>query len=145
MSKKIFLTILTILFIICCYSVTFATNMMNDTKNTVMKAGNSIGNSIVKAKDSVVGGAKNLTNDVEKMGTGAIDTAKDTTYSAIDGGSMMQTTQYDATRTSADSNLLGMDSMAWSWIIMSIVGIVIVALVWYYGAQYEHRDYHSNE
>ena len=54
MSKKIFLTILTILFIICCYSVTFAANMMNDTKNTVMKAGNSIGNSIVKAKDSVV-------------------------------------------------------------------------------------------
>ena len=114
MSKKIFLTLLTILFIINCYSVTFATNMMNDTKNTVMKAGNSIGNSIVKAKDSVVGGAKNLTNDVEKMGTGAIDTAKDTTYSAIDGGSM-QTTQYDAVRTSADSNLLGMDSTAWSY------------------------------
>lgn len=144
MSKKIFLTLLTILFIISCYSVTFATNMMNDTKNTVMKAGNSIGNSIVKAKDSVVGGAKNLTNDVEKTGTGAIDTAKDTTYSAIDRGSM-QTTQYDAVRTSADSNLLGMDSTAWSWIIMSIVGIVIVALVWYYGAQYEHRNYHSNE
>lgn len=144
MSKKIFLTLLTILFIISCYSVTFATNMINDTKNTVMKAGNSIGNSIVKAKDSVVGGAKNLTNDVEKMGTGAIDTAKDTTYSAIDRGSM-QTTQYDAVRTSADSNLLGMDSTAWSWIIMSIVGIVIVALVWYYGAQYEHRNYHSNE
>lgn len=144
MSKKIFLTLLTILFIISCYSVTFATNMMNDTKNTVMKAGNSIGNSIVKAKDSVVGGAKNLTNDVEKTGTGAIDTAKDTTYSAIDGG-RMQTTQYDAVRTSADSNLLGMASTAWSWIIMSIVGIVIVALVWYYGAQYEHRNYHSNE
>lgn len=144
MSKKIFLAILTVLFITCCYSVTFASNMMNNAKNTVMNAGNSIGNSIVKAKDSVVGGAKNLTNDVEKAGTSTMSGAKDTTYSTIDSGSM-QTTQYDATRTSANSNLLGMDSMTWSWIIMSIVGIVIVALVWYYGAQYEHRDYHSNE
>lgn len=48
---------------------------------------------------------------------------------------------YTATRTSAENNAMGLSSTAWTWLILGIVGIVIVALVWYYGAQYEHRNY----
>lgn len=48
---------------------------------------------------------------------------------------------YTATRTATSNNVMGLSSTAWTWLILGIVGIVIVALVWYYGAQYEHRNY----
>ena len=41
---------------------------------------------------------------------------------------------YSATRTSTTGNA-GMTNSAWVWLIIGIVGIMIVALVWYYVAQ----------
>ena len=51
------------------------------------------------------------------------------------------TSDYNATKTSTNSNLMGMSSQSWTWLILGIVGVVIVGLVWYYGAQYEHSNY----
>ena len=48
---------------------------------------------------------------------------------------------YTATRTATATNgtLLGMNSTAWTWLILGIATIAIVALVWYYGKQYDNN------
>ena len=35
------------------------------------------------------------------------------------------------------------DTMS-TWLIMGLVGAVIIGLIWYYGAQYEHRNYDND-
>ena len=43
---------------------------------------------------------------------------------------------YTATRTATtNQTFMGMSSTAWTWLIIGIAGIAIVALVWYYGSQ----------
>ena len=109
MNKKILITLsifCLLIMTICSYS--FATNDgMNNAKNAVMNAGNTVGTV-----------------------TGTLDNGR---------------SDYTATRTATtNDNLFGMSNTAWTWLILGIVGIVIVALVWYYGAQYEHRNYDND-
>ena len=49
---------------------------------------------------------------------------------------------YTVTRTSADNTMMGMNSTAWTWIIIGIAAIGIIAIVWYYTSQTNsnHRD-----
>ena len=45
---------------------------------------------------------------------------------------------YSATRTStggAEATFMGMNSTVWTWLIIGIAAIAIVALVWYYSSQ----------
>ena len=52
-----------------------------------------------------------------------------------------QGTNYTATRTAADEGtLLGMNATAWTWLIIGMVGIAIIALVWYYSMQHDTID-----
>ena len=56
------------------------------------------------------------------------------------------TTRAATTRmgTTTSDTFLGMNATAWGWFIMAVVGIVTVALVWYYGKEretsYNHDD-----
>ena len=50
---------------------------------------------------------------------------------------------YDATRTSADNTAMGMNSTAWTWLILGIAAVAIIALVWYYSMQL-NNDRHNN-
>ena len=47
---------------------------------------------------------------------------------------------YTATRTSADNTFMGMNSTAWTWLILGIAAIAIIALVWYYSSQLNNND-----
>ena len=154
MNKKLFLTfILVSLFIISLCSYTFAANngSMDSAKNSVMNVGNSIGNAAVQAKNAVVGGAKDVANGAATIGNDAMNMGKDAVNGATDGVDSAtrtlndgETSDYTATRTStANDNFLGMSTGAWTWLILGIVGIIIVALVWFYGSQYEHRNYNE--
>ncbi len=154
MNKKIFLTLLVVsLFIIslCSYSYA-ANNAMNTAKNAVMDVGNSIGGAAVTAKNAIVDGAKDIKNGATTLGNDTMNTADnigndarntvDDTVGVLDNGD----TNYTATRTATgNDNLFGMSNMAWTWLILGIVGIIIVGLVWYYGSQYEHRNYNNNQ
>ena len=153
MSKRMFSTILIVtLFIISLCSYSFAaSDTMNQAKDAVMNAGNSIGSAAVTAKNAVVDGAKDITNGASTVGKDAVNTTEDAgrdgmnvlgdTASVLDDGDR----DYTATRTATgDSNLLGMSTTTWTWLILGIVGIIIVALVWYYGSQYEHRNYNND-
>ena len=133
MNKKMFSIILILsLFLISICSFSFAaTEALNSTKNAVMNVGNAIGN-----------GVKDVANGAANLGKDAVNTTQ-AAGNSIAGATSMNNDgmDYTATRTSADNTVLGLSSTAWTWLILGIVGIVIVALVWYYGAQYEHKNY----
>lgn len=133
MNKKMFSIILIFsLFLISICSLSFAaTEALNSTKNAVMNVGNAIGN-----------GVKGVANGAANLGKDAMNTTQSAGNSIVGATSMNNDgMDYTATRTSSTSNAMGLSSTAWTWLILGIVGIVIVALVWYYGAQYEHKNY----
>ena len=50
---------------------------------------------------------------------------------------------YDATRTSTDTDLMNgttMDGTTWVWIILAVVGVVILATIWVYAMQNTGND-----
>lgn len=138
MKNKILIS--TLLFSICIVflcSYSFATGMMQSAGNTVMNAGNAIGNAAVRTRDTIVGGTQNLATDVmdgvDGM-TGDVSATYDTTND-----------DYTAQRTAtANTGLFGMSDTMSTWLIMGIVGAIIVGLIWYYSAQYEHRNYNND-
>ena len=149
MNKKIFLTvILSLLLVLTLYTASFASNVMNSAKNAVTNAGNAVGGAIVTGKNAVVDGAKSLTNGTVSMGTDVMNTTnnvENNTDSAVHTLGNDMESDYTATRTSTtDTNAFGLSTFTWTLIIIGIVGAAIVALVWYYGSQYEHKDYYNN-
>lgn len=151
MNKKIFITILmfSLLIITTCSYCFAAPNIKND----VMKAENAVGNVAVTAKNAVVNGTTEIVNGAKNLGKDAVNTTgiigndvKNTATSTTGMVTNMGNTNYTATRTSNNnSNLFGLSSAAWTWLILGIVGVVIVGLVWYYGSQYEHRNFSDGE
>lgn len=137
MKNKILIsTLLLVLSMTFLCSYSFAANTMQSAKNTVMNAGNAIGNVTEKAGNKLVNGAKNLGNDV---------------MNGIEGIASDSTTtmnyNYDATRTATTttgSGLFGMSYTASTWIILGVVGAIIIGLIWYYGAQFEHKNYNND-
>ena len=150
MNKKIFFTLLlTSLFIITIFSYSFANT---NTGNKLMNAGKSVGNAISDTAGAVMDGAKDLGNGARNMMDNMTNANGDTenndatnTLATTDGMFGMNNSNYTATRTATGSNnLFGMSDTTWTWMILGIVGAIIVALVWYYGAQYEHRNYNND-
>ena len=152
MNKKIFMTFLLISFLLLVTSYCFAANgAMNNAKSAVMSAGNSVGNVVGGAANAVADGARSLTDGAARTGNDAASAtrnvgddntaANDATIGTLDTGD----NDYNATRTvTGTMNLFGMSTSAWTWIILAIAGLAIVGLVWYYGAQYEHRNYNND-
>lgn len=122
-------------------------------------AANNIGEQAVEGIRNVVGGAENVMQDAT---SGVVNGVKDTTHAventtskamnsatrSISGAMTSDNNNgnYTATRTSATSDnytLFGMNSTTWAWLIMAILGIAIVAVVWYYGKQNEVISKHS--
>ena len=151
MKNKIFVITLFSFLLIAICSYSFATNnMMNSTRNAVGNAGNSIGNAVTGTANALVNGTKNLGNGIANMANDMTnadgDTENDATNTLGTTDGMLDTTNgdYTATRTATNNNMLGLSDTAWTWLILGIVGVAIVSLVWYYGAQYNHRNYNND-
>lgn len=151
MKKKFLFLTLVSLFLITLCSYSFATsNMMNSAKNTVMNAGNAIGNAATSTMNAIGNGVQGIANGAANLGDDAMNGAREMgndTMNTLDTTATTlgtQDTDYTATRTGTDTNLLGLSDTVWTWLILGIVGIAIVGLVWYYGAQYDHKNY-SND
>lgn len=150
MRKKIFFTLLlTSLFIITLCSYSLANT---NAGNKLMNAGKSVENAIGDTVGAVVDGAKDLKNSASNMmnnmtnanGNHEYNDATNT-LATTDGIFDMNNSNYTATRTAtANNNPFGMSGTAWTWMVIGVVGAIIVALVWYYGAQYEHRNYNND-
>jgi len=148
MKKKLYITILTLLAILAfSFSYTFAANniaVVDGIRNVVGGAENVMedaGNGIVSGIRNVTSAGQNtMENATGDMGNG-MQNAGNTTV----GGMTTDNDDYTATRTTTrmatdttDGTFLGMDSTMWTWLIMAIVGIAIVALVWMYAKQNNH-------
>ena len=65
-----------------------------------------------------------------------------------DNSKMSTNKNYTATRTSTGTEantFMGMTATSWTWLIMGIAAIAIVALVWYYSSQMRSSNYDDRE
>ena len=98
-------------------------NVTEGARNTVGSIENGIENGAMSVKNTIMGTTNTMENGAENM----------TNY--------VSNNNYTAQRTAGETTVLGMTTNTWTWLIIAIVGIAIIALVWYYGAQYEHKNY----
>lgn len=142
MKNKIIISIFIVLFsFFSSYSLA-TNNMMNSARNTVENAKNSITGAVTSTMNTMGNGIKNMDNTL----TNAEGNMENNATNTMSGESMLSTTNgdYTATRTASNNNVLGMSSTTWAWLILGIVGLIIIGLVWYYGAQYEHKNYNND-
>lgn len=118
--------------IILTSSMCFATNVMEDTRDTLDNIGNGMNEAVTDIKDDVKTGAEEVGNAVHDGATDVKDKTMD----------MTSDDEYTATQTSATSATT--TNMSFVWIILAIAAIAIIALVWYYTTQTENssRDSH---
>lgn len=100
------------------------------SKTTLQNAGEGIKNIASDIGSGVQGATTSITQGVQNMFDGHNGTTNRTDGIGTTNGN------YTAARTSTD-RLTGttMTNTAWVWLILGIVGVVIVALTWYYVTQ----------
>ena len=139
MKKFLLSNIIVFLLLLFSFTCVYATDNMQDTKNTLNEISNQTSsmteNMISDTKNNINSAANNIKSNVENMTNN--DNRNTTTNNA----------NYNAIRTDAEGNatLFGMNATTWTWIIIGLVGITICALIWYYTSQitskrYEDRD-----
>ncbi len=161
MSKKVFFGIIVSIALVFSFNFVFATddmqnagdsamNMVNDAEkemqdstqkagNTLKDAGNTAGNVVRDAGNTAAGAVTNVTDSVRNT----VDNAM--TDDNNDGTPTTNNDNYTATRTDANAGtLMGMNATTWTWLIMGLAAIAIVALVWYYSAQITDKNYDNH-
>ena len=141
-NKFLISTLLFTLCIVFLCSYSFANNMMQSAGNAVMNAGNAIGNAAKNTGNALVNGTRSLTSGAANLGNDLTNSTDNMT----DNRTTMDTNDdYTAQRTAtANTGLFGMSDTMSTWLILGIVGAIIVGLIWYYGSQYEHRNYNND-
>ncbi len=133
MYKKM-LVIFAILTIgIFSFSVCFA----NNDGSMLQDAANGVRDAVGGAENAIEDGAKDIANTTKGV-TGSAENAMENKDNSgmTQNNNRTNNSNYTATRTATtNSTFMGMSSTAWTWLIIGIAGIAIVALVWYYGSQ----------
>lgn len=141
MTKKVFIVFAISLLVILLGTYSFATeNMMNkdNIKNTIMNAENSVANGVTSAINSV----KNTANDaMNSMENGMNDMTQNTNDTNNENNSTYNVTRTDAT---TQTRVAGMTATSWTWLIIAVLGVAIVALVWYFARQYTDNHSHND-
>ena len=145
-SAIVFVIVLT-LFTTICFATDNMDGAMQDMKDASQGAGNVIQDTAEGIGSGVRSGAEFVGNTISNVGGAVMDsTGMGTTRTSNMNNT--NNNDYTATRTATttytNNNLFGIDSTVWTWIIMSAVGIAIIALVWYYGKEREATRVHNN-
>lgn len=133
MYKKM-LVIFAILTIgIFSFSVCFA----NNDGSMLQDAANGVRDAVGGAENAIEDGAKDLANTTKGVTGSAENVMENKDNSGMtQNNNRTNNSNYTATRTATtNQTFMGMSSTAWTWLIIGIAGIAIVALVWYYGSQ----------
>lgn len=143
--KKISLIAITTIFAVLLFGVSsFAEN--NIASDAVQGVRNVVGGA-----ENVVGGAiSGVTNGV-RSGINGVENTASNAGNKMQGSMTTDNNSYNASRTATNMStnagsgtFLGMGATAWGWFIMATVGIITIALVWYYGKEretsYNHND-----
>lgn len=152
MYKKLFISVVILTAIIFSFSVCFANdagNMLQDAGDNVRNVVGGVENTIEDAARGVSNTSRDFTGNMEEgannIGNAMTDDNTNTGISMVDQG---RDGAYTATRTSTDTTgntFMGMNATAWTWLIIGIAAIAIVALVWYYAMQMRSSNYDNRD
>ena len=128
-------------------------NIVDGTGNVLRDTGAAISNGARNLGDDVANGAKNMG---EAIGNGARDVGETINNGARDAGSAVRNGasqitgdftrndnrsndnggSYTVARTSTEGGtIMGMSANTWTWFILAITALAIIALVWYYAME----------
>lgn len=113
---------------------------------SIVSANNDAGNAAMKATDgvrNVVGGAENAVEDVvdgdngnnSTNGLNTMENGNNGDNSTTQNNGMSTTGDFTATRTATNNGTTDSLGTAWTWIIVAIIAIVIIAVIWYYSTR----------
>lgn len=140
MYRKLFAIITILSITIFSFSVVLAAD---DNGGMLQDAANDVRNVVGGAENAVEDGAKDIAN-ASRNATGDMENTMNADSNRNMDNNNGNADSYTATRTDADANgsatFMGMNSTAWTWLIIGIAGIAIVALVWYYGTQVNNSN-----
>lgn len=141
MNKKIFISL--ILAICLIFSFTFC---LANNEDGLGKAANDVKNFVGGVEDKVENGARDISN-TSKDATGSFENSMNGNDNrrTNNGQTSMGLTndnngRYTATRTGTDNTVMGMSSTAWTWLIVGIAAIAIIAIIWYYSMRMTNND-----
>lgn len=173
MKKKVLTSLVLIVSLVFTTTFCFAVNenMQNageNAKDALNSTGNAIKDATQGTGEMLKDGANAVKNGVQNVGEGIKDGVENTGNAIKDGAENMNNdmnnndgndngtvqnvndrntndTNYDATRTAAEGNFMGMDNGTWSWLIVGIAAVAIIALIWYYTSQTNRRNYRHRD
>lgn len=140
MKKKLFISLAIILCAIFSFTVCFAT----DNGNGLQKATNDVRNFVGGVENTVENAARDVSNTSKNI-TGDVENGMNRNGNTGFMGSTDNNSKYSATRTSTDNTVMGMSSTAWTWLIVGIAAIAIIAVIWYYSMQFTNNNHHDDE
>ena len=143
MSKKLLVSLVISVFAIFSFLICFA----NDRNTGLGTAANDVRNFVGGVEDTVENAALDVSN-ASKDVTGDAENTMSNARNNMNNGifsSTGTTNTYSATRTATDDGAMRMSSSAWTWIILAIAAIAIIAAVWYYSMQFTNTNRHNND
>lgn len=158
MKKSIILISFIILSLLFSSSFVFAENagnqVVNGIRNTVggvenaaQDAANGVGGALKDGAQNVGNGmsnaAENIGNSVNNSANNAGDQIKDSADKTGNTMRNMGDGAFNATRTATEDNTNNgsqgwMNRDMWTWIIVGIITIAIIALIWFYASRNNH-------
>lgn len=150
MKKKIFFSILFLIITITfCFSYSFAANNPVDSVRNVVGGAENV---VEDAAKGITNGAREGMNKVENAGENTVNKAHNNKDNSTLTGMVTDNNAggYTAQRTTARNanvagNTFGRNSTLWAWITMAVLAVVIVALVWYYGKQFNYASHNNDD
>ena len=143
MNKKIFVSLVVAVFAIFSFSICFA----NDGNTVLNTATNDIRNFVGGVENTVENAALDISNTSKDV-TGSTENKMSKSEDKMNNGifsSAGATNNYSARRTSTENTVMGMSSNAWTWIILGVAAIAIIAVVWYYSMQFTNNNHHNDD
>ena len=155
MKRKIlYSAILLLLAVVFTCSYTFAADnnsMLENAANGVRNVVGGAENAIEDAARDVSNTSKNITSNVENagnnVGNGVQNTARDIgngVNNVGNGVSNITNDGYNATRIATNTDnagFLGMNSTAWTWVIVAVAAVVIGVLIYSYVSRNNSAHY----
>lgn len=144
MSKKFIFSIVVFAAFIFSFTYVFAADMANGVQNVVNKTEETVEGVVKDGANAVRDVTKDAENTANNAGNAMAGAVSNTTnHAGNTAAGMTNEGNYTATRTATNegATFMGMNATTWTWLILGIAAIAIVALVWYYSMQFNDRSY----
>ena len=135
MNKKFFVSLTVLLCLVFSFSMCFAANELREAVDGARNFVGGVENKVEDAAKDVSNASKDATGSIENGMNSSIDNKMSSGVTTNNNNE-----NYSATRTSNDSTkIMGMTSAGWTWLIIGIAAIAIIAVVWYYSMQFTNN------